>query len=132
MIKTSKEEFYIDLKKFYDSGILKDVYSSDNVCLCNASNYGYIAFPYMKISTGSQIGVSFNSKGLTKFINDPTYVYKKLLYGDQQYMKECLVIMNDYTFDKLAEYKKQTDLNGPNSAIDLDLEKQIMSNSKKR
>ena len=125
MRQTSREELFNDIAPFLDAGLLKLVYEVNRVCVFNASNYGYIAAPAMKTSTGLQIGLSFNSLGLKKIVKDPTYIHKKLLYGSQEYMKQCLVIFNDYTFQKLTDLKKETDKYGPGPGVDLSLERAL-------
>ena len=130
MRKTSKEEFYHDIEKYLSAGLFRVVYETDAVCVVNACNYGYVALPFLKTSHGVQIGISFNARGLKKVTQDVTYVHKKLLYGSQAYMKECLVVLNEYFYQRLVEIKKETDEKGPGPGVDLSLELSIRKQQK--
>lgn len=131
MKSTSKEEFYEDTKRFYDAGLLRDVYVDDIKCICNASNNHYICFPYFKSEkSNSQIGFMFQAEHLKTLISDKFFIYKLIYEKDQDFINKWSCLTNDKLFNALLERKKQTDVEGPSKFVDLALEEEIMKKEK--
>ena len=57
MINKVIQDFYKDAAPFFETGYLKEVYSSGKYCICNACDLTYVLFNYIKDDNGNQIGV---------------------------------------------------------------------------
>lgn len=131
MRKTSVKEFSEDLKDFFDEGVISEVYSDDDKCLCNVANYCYICFPYYKDETlNSQIGLPISAESLKKMIDDRMYFYRATLSLGNNINKSFLVF-DDALLKKLLEKKKIYDVTGPSNYIDKEMEEEIMGKGKK-
>lgn len=130
---TSKEEFYRDTQRFFDAGLLKEVYSDDIKCICNACNSHYICFPYLKVDDlNSQMGLVCTEKAIKPMLSDANLIVKLLTNNDQKFIDTWCCYANDQLFNELLEIKKKTDIEGPSKFVDLELEDEIMQKGKTR
>lgn len=124
-----KEDFYCQAKSFFEDGLLREIYSSDKISVCNVANAFYTMFNY-SVSEMGVIGVHLEPKYLEGIMknNDLFYLICKSLgrSGLQKY---------SFCFDKqaynyLKTVKQQIDILGP--AVDLEYEKKLLEEFKKQ
>ena len=75
---TAKETFYDDLKAFFDSGLMKELYMTDKLCICELGQFTYIVFTFIKdAESGKQIGFTA-SHPVIKKIEKNDFEQKKI------------------------------------------------------
>lgn len=120
-----KEKFYESMKKFFDEGVLREVYSTDDFVICNAANSCYIVFDY-KFSNQMPTPHAFNlAPGhVEPVMVDNTALYRWLDGMSKRKLKDNLVVCSDRMLEILKLQKQKTDLTGP--LVDLDLEQSLI------
>lgn len=125
----SRDLFYKQSQAFFAEGLLKELYSSDKISICNASNAFYLVFNYT-ITKSGPIGVVIEPKYIEPLMkNDNLFNELYNVMGAENFEKNC-GFLNKKTFEYLKQEKRQTDLTGP--YVDLEYEKSLTENLKSR
>ena len=117
--------FYTLSKRFFDIGLLREVYSSDTVSVCNIANSMYLAFPFAPIEDNKVFGVPTNTRGLKKIIKNNNYVYR--IIASYQNTPEYIVLLNDKLIEAFWPLKEKMSEPGSESPdVDLKFEEKLM------
>jgi ABC-type uncharacterized transport system substrate-binding protein len=83
IINTNRLRFYQEVQKFFDIGLLKEIYKSDMVSICNLTNSFYLVFHFAFDSDGTFFGVITESTTAKNIVQDNNEAIKLLEYYTQ-------------------------------------------------
>ena len=132
--KVSKEElqkrkalFYELSKKHFDLGLLREIYSSDAMSICNLTNSMYLAFMFETVEEKSVCGVVVNKDGLKDIIKNNNIVYSVARSYIEDNQTKYIVPVNDKLIEVFTPIMEKRSTPGCESSnVDLELEKEIM------
>ena len=129
--ETIKQKFYENNKVFFDTDILKEIYTTDAFSICNISDQCYGVFPYIVTKNG-YCGVLVSSREV-EAISEDSIMFNTIL-GDmsEEMFKKRSVMLNDSMLKKSLELQKRNKINGPTSSIDYAMEERIKFKNKTR
>lgn len=127
----NKEIFYKDSMAFFEAGLLKEIYSSDELCICNIANQCYGVFPYVKTPSG-QSCLLIIPKHVKEIIENPSFLTMLVNSLDHKTLVSRSIALNNKTFKLMEEMKKRNDINGPTKDIDFEMEEELMAKNKSR
>lgn len=131
VINFKKEKFYNDSKVFFEENLLNELYSSENLSICNLANQCYGVFPYMDTKEG-QACLLVTSNQVQLIANDETF-FNRLISGlDKKVLNERSIALNERTLELMRKMKATNDINGPTKDIDLEMEEQLKAKNKSR
>lgn len=127
-----KQGFYEEAKKFFDEGIIYEIYSTDDFCICNVADTSYAAFIYKKSNIGFT-GLLLSSSGVKKIVKDNSYLGKLVNSMDDEFFRKMLIALDDKTLDFLRKVKNERKIDRDNPKIDYSMEQELinMMNKKK-
>ena len=121
------------LNKFYENGLLKEVYRSEKAIVCNVFNQYYIAFSldivehYTKDFPGF---IMLGSSGLLEILRKDNFVNEYCGYLTQEQKTRVQMFLNDDFFAQLLEKKEEFSQCPPPSKVDLVFEREVMEKGK--
>lgn len=122
------------IDKFYKSGLLKEVYSSDRAKVCNVFDQFYIAYSLdiMDGYTDQFPGFMMGTAGLKRIVEDDNFVnnYYQHLTPEQQ--DKVLILLDQGYFDHLSSDRSRLEQMAPNPKLDLDFERQVIAAQSKK
>ena len=131
-MKKNREQFEEQAKRFFDAGLLKRLYTTDEICICNAVNTTYMVFPYFSWDLPEKGEVQFG-------VRLPAWTIRKILdYGDGYFFALCDELMNRNTFSNRGEFltdavfalmeisRKKREIEGLTPDIDLSLDEELL------
>ena len=125
MIRTN--EFWQDNRSFFDEGVLRIVYSSENFCVCNMCDSAYVTFDLVRIAPNEiRYGLRTTVNQFKSMVDDPDYYLRWLehLYDNGTWQKR-LVALDRPTLAWMRSMKEYTDAEGPSAYVDLKLEEKL-------
>lgn len=128
-----RDLYYMLTTKHFDLGVLREIYSSDLVSICNLANSMYLAVPFDAIENNIPVGVVVDVDMAKKIIENNEYVYNIAnAYASQNQTKYILPI-GDKLIDVFLPIKQKRELSGDESSnIDLNWEQELMAKNKSR
>lgn len=126
-----KEKFYIDSKLFFEENLLKELYSSENLCICNIADQCYGVFPYLDTKEG-QACLLITSQQVKLMINDETFLNRLINDLDNKSLTSKTITLNQRTFELMRKMKATNDIKGPTKDIDFDMEASLLAKNKNR
>ena len=128
-----KKQFDMISQRFFEAGLLSEVYRDDKVCICNMANSAYVAFFYDYLEKGVDrfMGIMFPGRFLKRVVDDPGYIIQSFQLVPNNELTKFVFKLNDVYFNEALKIKVQTDANGPYPGIDLEFEEKIRSSSQK-
>lgn len=129
MKRKSVEEFDSLLNRFYDHGLLKQVYSNGISEVCNVFNQYYIVFNKNMISQMGNdfIGFRVNANGLKNVMEDDDFIYGYFQNLTPKQKRELSVVLCEDYFKFLRSNKLKFEKLNPTTNVDLDLERELLS-----
>lgn len=127
----SKEIFKKKINEFLEAGVLKEIFSTTDFSVFNISNYCYGVFDYNEYSVG-QCGIIVNPETMREIINDPDFFPRFVQAMGTEWIKKNTIILNENNLEVMKRMKKETDMNGPTSDIDVELENKLLGPQKNR
>lgn len=118
------EKFYKDSSFFFETGLMREIYADENICVCNLSNQTYCAFIYKKSLSG-QAGVLLDRNMVEMVIKEPAGLSLII-----EANRSLAFALNGRTAKILQNFKNYTDVNGPSTEIDFDFEEQLLKMNK--
>ena len=107
-------------KRFFDDGLMYEIYSSDRLCICNIANQCYGVFGFSRSKLGP-LGMYINPDMVMKIIEDKNYLYR-LTDSDRSKYTSLAIILDDSRYAIFRKFKDRNALLGPSSDIDPELE----------
>ena len=128
-----RDLYYMLTSKHFDLGLLKEIYSSDSVSICNLADSVYLAVPFDTIEQNIPVGVVVDVDMAKKIIENNEYVYTIAnSYGAHNQTK-YIVPINDKLIQVFMPLKQKRELSGKvDAGIDLQWEQELMSKKKNR
>lgn len=127
----NKKDLYYKLtERYFDMGLLREVYSSDSVSVCNLANSFYLAVPFEEIED-VVIGVVTNTEGLKKIIENNDYVYEMANDYLRGGRKKYIVQINDKLARAFLPIKQKRENPGCESPdVNLEFEEELKRKAK--
>lgn len=133
-LKDETERFYLLSHKWFESGVMREIYRSDSFCICNVLNQFYALFDFTRLKDFKNGGVKkdyeplgtvFNKKEIEEFIKKPMVYYEGIYDGTLlgKFMKLSFKI-NDENLKKFLKVKGKY-LEKPASSIDFEWESNL-------
>ena len=120
---TRKEKFYLDAQRCFDEEILKEIYTTDVVSLCNVGNAYYAAFLLSEENKSQYIQFMLvNDDQIEMIMQDDNNL--SVLYHDRPENQKMLYIFDDRAYMTMKNSRDRVLLEGPK--IDLDKEKELI------
>ena len=121
------------LDKFYENGLLKEVYRSEKAIVCNVFNQFYVEFSLDEVQNHTKNFpgyIGLKSSGLLEILRNDNFIneYSRCLRKGQK--NELLMFLNDDSFAALLKMKADFAQNPPQCRLDLDFEQEVMKNGK--
>lgn len=126
-----KEKFYEKTKLYFEEGLFKEIYSSDEISICNVCNTEYLVFIYDLFNDGLEIGICIKQDIIPKIIEDNYLINKIYLSSSAEEKSKCTIDIKQ-NYQLMKNLKQQTDVLGPSKNINLALEQELMSKNKNR
>lgn len=131
-----KSNFTALMDRFYDSGLMKKVYETDNALVCNVFDQFYMAFSSDIVKRyeekGMFPGFIMNTEGLRQIVADDSFAttYYGLLPPEKQ--ETALRFVDENLYSSLLRKKDALSQRPPQPNMDLEFEQQViaMQNSK--
>ena len=133
MLNYNNRENFIKLtSKFFEAGLLKEIYNIGNVSICNMANTSYVLFSYDMYDENIQnySGIMFNGKKIKEVVNNPELVLIGFMNGDLNKKRNLLVPLTEKSFSIMQDFKNKTDITGPTQDIDLEFEENLKQKSR--
>ena len=124
-------KFNEDVRKFIDLGLIKKVYSSKELSVCNISDTCYAIFNYTDTKHG-QWGVIVVPEHAKQIVeNNKLYNVLISKFSEQQ-LYESSFYLNNKSLEIMKNLKKDTSIKGPTTGVGLQWEEEIMAKYKSR
>jgi len=130
-INLKKEVFFQDAKPFIEAELIKSIYATEELCICNLANQCYAAFVYDKSIEG-QAGFLITPTQVREIINDNNFFNMMVTRLNDKELSKRIVLLNQETFKLFSEVKKENDIKGPSQDINFEMEEEIMAKNKSR
>ena len=124
----NKKWFYEQAKRFFDDGLMYEIYASDRLCICNIANQCYAVFGFRRSKLGP-LGMFINPDMVMKIIEDKNYLYR-LVDSDRTKYTALAIILDDARYAIFQKFKERNALLGPSSDIDPEMEAKVKVLSK--
>ena len=119
------KKFYISMKKFFDAGLIKEIYVSKDLSICNISNCCYAIFDYdMCSETKVPFGIATEPKYLESIIEDNDRFYNWLNSMSKDDQKKLMIHCDERIFNIMLQEKQKTDRDGP--IVSLEYEQELI------
>lgn len=126
------DDYLIFLQKFYDHGLLREVYRTELVIVCNAYNQFYLALDRKFIEKHPQkyaenIPVfTMNSKGLKYLLEDDTFIKRYYINLPEEEQSSTLRFLDEQLFQSLMKRSSVLQQKPIPEHMDLDLEAELL------
>ena len=124
----NRKWFYEQAKRFFDDGLMYEIYSNDRLCICNIANQCYAVFGFRRSKIGP-LGMFINPDMVMKIIEDKKYLYR-LVDTDRTKYAALAIILDDTRYAIFRKFKDRNELFGPSSDIDPEMEAKVKLLSK--
>lgn len=120
------------LGKFYENGLLKEVYRSERVVVCNVFNQYYIAIPldFLDLSSFGYVVYVINSNGLRYILEDDDYILYHYQGLSEEMKDKSLVFLNEKLFQHMLEHKDEYAQRPTRESVDLAFEQEVIEKGK--
>lgn len=120
------------LCKFYENGLLKEVYRSERAVVCNVFNQYYIAIPldFLDLSPDGYVAYVMNSKGLRTILEDDDYILHHYKGLSEEMKEKSLAILDENLFRHMLEHKAEYAQRPTRESVDLAFEQEVMEKGK--
>ncbi len=125
-METKNDNLIELLNRFFEAGVLKLVYKSDNAIVCNVFNQYYVAFsvPICRKYTEQFPGFVINSKGLRTVLEDDEYINYHFSALSEETQKASLAYVDEVLLQHMIKNKSEFEKRPPK--IDLEFEKAVI------
>jgi len=120
-----KTKFYEKTKLYFEEGLFKEIYSSDQISICNVSNTEYLAFIYDLFEDDLEIGICIKPDIILKIVEDNYLINKMYLSSSRQEKSKCTIDIKQ-NYKLMKEMKQKTDILGPSKNINIELEQELI------
>lgn len=117
----NKRKFNESTKKFFENGLMKKLYETEEFVLCNYANQCYLLFPHRFFDYGLVV----DKTNLALCIENYGAILEVYANATDEEYKRNTCVVNDKLFEHAKKTKLRTDKEGPSQFVDLELEKQI-------
>ena len=73
-----KERFFSGIQKYVDDGLLRTIYSDDNLAVVCVGDLFYLICPYFTLDNGDYFGMSIKKDNIHIAIEDPEFFFKSI------------------------------------------------------
>lgn len=121
--KSNKKLFYEKLWPYFDEGMVREIYSSDHLCILSLGERLYVACPFLLIDN-QPYGIYMNPPVMRKIVKNNRKFYSVLngIFDDIELNKDLIFIFSN---EKIAFWKKWIEENKNVNKMDEKLEKEI-------
>ena len=129
----NKSGFHEMLNRFYEKGVLKEVYKSDKATVCNAFDQFYIAFSNELVAQyedGRFPGFTMNSNGLRSVVEDNNFINHYFGSLSSKEQDEVLVLLDETLLQHFVTHKAEFAARPPR--VDLAYEQQVIASQSKQ
>ena len=124
----SKKWFYEQASRFFEDGLMYEIYASDRLCICNVANQCYAVFGFTRSKLGP-LGMYINPDMVMKIIEDRNFLHR-LVDSDRSKYAALAVILDDTRYAIFKKYADRNKLLGPSTDIDPEMEEKAKQFSK--
>lgn len=128
-----KELFYVKMQKCFDDGIIREVYSTNNLCVLNVSDIYYVVCPYY-LSRINIFGFLLLKESIEKdVLRDERIFFQCLKSLDAEEFNELAIDLDPNNYSNVVEWVKQNINKAPTEFIDREFEQkmqELMENQK--
>lgn len=126
----NKDLYYEKMKPYFDQKIVREVYSSDHICILNIGESNYIASSYI-LFDGDPVGLYVDTKTVKEIAENNGFflaLQKVMMSNPIKYQK----LIYDLSEERINDWKTwiANEKEKGNSEIDHDLEAELASLSK--
>ncbi len=128
-----KQEYYEIIKPYFDAGIMKEIYNSDYLSICNIANHEYGIFLYSLLKEGRNnfFGIAANAYSVKQVVKDNKTVFELFDIMEANVPDKSRVYLTPENFKIMSNAKKKADAEGPTDLIDLDMEARLLKQKNK-
>ena len=124
----NKKEFDKFMAPYIEEGLVTPIYETEELMIMNIANIVYCAADYLLLDEHKPAALIVEQKYLRYLMTEDNAFTKYCLsLGKKEYVKHYMVF-NKSTHEKMKEYKKLTDENGP--CVDLEHERNLVNEIK--
>ena len=107
-----KEMFYIMAQKCFDEGILREIYATNNISLCNVGNAYYAAFLLADGSTNNNIQfMLINDDQIELIMQDENNL--NIIYQTRPANQKMLYVFNERAYNTMKNSRNRVLVEGP-------------------
>ena len=127
MINENRALFYTKCQKYFDLGLLREIYSSDLVSICNLTNSFYLVVHFGFYVENTFFGVVAESRMAKNVVEDNSVAMDILEYYVDKEQKEYVMTIDDTLIKYFMPIKEAREKEGSVSPnIDLEFEAEMM------
>ena len=119
---TRKEKFYLDTQKCFEEGILKEIYTSDIVSLCNVAYYAAFLLSEENKTENIQF-MLVNDDQIELIMQDDKNL--SILYHTRPKEQKMLYVFNERAYSTMKNSRDRTLIEGPK--VDLEKEAELIN-----
>ncbi len=120
--------FRAQSKRFFDAGLLREIYCSDKLCICNMANQCYCVMNFIKTRQGVA-GLLISAQEAEKLAQDEGFMRSLLNMGKERFLERSFCL-DDKRFEIMMKFKMRNDAQGPTPDIDPEMEERVLAQHK--
>ena len=128
--KRTREEFLEETVRFFDNGMIRELYYNDAVSILNIADMTYAVTDYTRLSSG-YVGWIFDSATINYISSYDYAFYTVCSTMSRKAAINQLLIFDDCNYNKMCQYYEYRKQNGPSRDIDRKLEKELQDRNEK-
>ena len=126
----NREKFYNDISKFIDEGIVKEIFSNEELCILNFSDFYYVVCPYIFTDENHSFGLITNAENAKEIAEDNIKLFYTLRTFDKDYFQKGTLELSEENYNNIKKFVSINQNNRPSKFINYDIEQEIMNMNK--
>ena len=111
-------------KRFFDGELMRMIYRSKEICVCNVANQCYVAFNYYELD-GIQYGYMGGWEFVEFVVASPARLDEYIVALGKENFSNYLLPLTDDAFEVVSKIKQNNDIHGPTKSINFAGEEKI-------
>lgn len=127
---SEREKFLIKNGKFFETGVINEIYGNENVSIINVANSLYVASQYAHDKDFVYSACIVDVEQIKKIIDDNKILPIWINNMTNDELKKIIVEFNENSYNVMKNIKLKTDINGPSQFVDLEFEQSLKQKSR--
>lgn len=125
-----RTKFLNQNQKFFENGLINEIYGNENISVLNIGNSLYVASQYAHDKNFVYSACIVDVEQIKKIIENNDILSIWIHNMSNEELKKIVVEFNDRSYDIMKNIKAKTDIEGPSQFIDLEFEESLKQKNK--